>query len=368
MKIVIAPDSFKECLCAADVARRVAAGVRKAIPDAEIVCCPMADGGEGTVDAVLGATEAVSVSVVVANPVGAPVAARYCVWRDTAVIEMAEASGLERLSPHERNPLLTHTFGTGELIAHALQAGIRNFVVAVGGSATVDGGTGMARALGYGFTDVSGAPTPLGGGYLSDIAQITPACLSGAVSAAEFRVAVDITGPLLGPKGAAQMYGPQKGATPDMVNRLEAGLGHLQQYLYSVGMLSPLSVPGDGAAGGLGMGVRAFLGGTICRGAEVVADLVGLDDALRGADWVITGEGRTDAQSAEGKVCTYVASLAKSRGGQSLLLSGSISDDASPATGAFTAWRGISAPNVPLAVSMRDAGYNLERAAADFFS
>ncbi len=314
MRIVIAPDSFKECLSAADVAGAMGEGVRRAAPDADIAACPMADGGEGTVDAMVAATGGRIVTADVAGPLGDYRPAAFGLSGDgrTAVIEMAAASGLDLVPPDRRDPTRTTTYGTGELILAALDAGAREVLIGIGGSATVDGGCGCAQALGVRFARADGQPCVCGlaGGGLESIARIDPAPRDPRVAEAVIRVACDVTNPLTGPNGAARVYGPQKGATPEMVRRLAAGLEHLAGVIRRDLGIDVADTPGAGAAGGLGAGLIAFAEAELQRGVEIVADAVALADRLAGADLCLTGEGRLDAQSLSGKTAVGVARVA----------------------------------------------------------
>lgn len=323
MKVLIAPDSFKECLSAAEVAEAMAAGVRAAVVGAAIDLCPMADGGEGTVSAMVAATGGEVRTAEVSGPLGETVQASFGLLGPsgasdsrTAVIEMAAASGLDLVAPRRRNPWLTTTYGTGELILAALDAAAAEVVIGIGGSATVDGGCGCAQALGVRFTDAKGLPCPCGlvGGGLTIVQHIDVSRRDPRIAAARLRVACDVTNPLTGPEGAAAVYGPQKGATPEMVDLLEAGLVHLAAVIRRDLGLDIEYAPGAGAAGGLGGGLVAFAGARLQRGVEIVAEAVGLARRLEGADLCITGEGRFDRQSLSGKTAVGVARLASARG------------------------------------------------------
>jgi glycerate kinase len=326
VKIVVAPDSFKECLSALQVAEAIARGLRRADPGAELLLVPMADGGEGTVDAVVEATGGRRLRRTVTGPLGDPVEATFGVTGDgeTAVIEMAQASGLPLVAPGRRNPLGTTTYGTGELIGEALAEGVRTVIIGIGGSATVDGGAGMAQALGVRLTDRSGRELGWGGGDLGRLAHVDGGGLEEGVLGVRFRVACDVTNPLLGERGAARVYGPQKGATPEMVVRLERNLTRFARIVARDLGVEVAEVPGGGAAGGLGAGLKAFLGAELVPGAEVVAEAVGLAEKMAGADLVITGEGKLDGQSAFGKTPVGVAGLAKRRGIPVVALAGAL--------------------------------------------
>jgi len=315
VKIVVAPDSFKGNMRSARVCEIIRAAVLAELPDAEVRCLPMADGGEGTVDAVVAATGGTFGSAEVCGPFGDPVEAHYGLLPDgTAVMEMASASGIELVPPERLDPMEATTYGTGQLLRHLVDSGHRSIVMGIGGSATVDGGTGMAQALGFRFLDAGGrAIGERGGGILRRIAAVERIGLDAAI-----RVACDVTNPLTGPNGAAAVFGPQKGATPEMVGLLDEGLANLCRVAGVAG------APGDGAAGGLGYGLRAFCRAEILPGAALIAETVGLPGALEGADLLVTGEGRTDAQTASGKLCAVLAEMARLRGVETLLLSGAL--------------------------------------------
>ncbi len=332
MKVVIAPDSFKETLSAVEVARAIAARVAEAAPDAEIDLCPMADGGEGTVEAMVAATGGEFRTADVFGPLGEPRRARFGLLAGgaTAVIEMAAAAGLALVPPEKRAPLLTTTFGVGCLIRAALDAGARKLVVGLGGSATVDGGAGCAQALGVVFIDTGGAGSPCGlaGGGLATIGHIDMSGRDPRVAGADIRVACDVTNPLTGPEGAAAVYGPQKGATPAMVEQLEAGLANLAEVIRGDLGVDVEHLPGAGAAGGLGAGLVAFASAKLESGIAIVAEAVGLAGRVAGADLVITGEGRLDGQTAAGKLPVGVAELASAVGVPTVCIPGQATPDA----------------------------------------
>ncbi len=326
MKILIAPNTFKESLSAPEVCEAIRAGILAAGFEGEIVSVPMADGGDGTMNALVASTDGEIRSVTVSDPLGRPVEAAFGLLGDgrTAVVEMAQASGLWRLSPDERNPLLTSTRGTGELIAAALRAGASTVIVGIGGSATNDGGAGMAQALGYRFLDADSKEVEGIGGALCRIFRIDASDVMPELFSARIRVACDVENPLLGPRGATRVYGPQKGATGEMFDGLEAGLANLA-YLWERDLgISVKDHPGAGAAGGLGAGLVAFCGAKLEPGFDLVAEVSGLHKALDGADLVITGEGRVDASTAFGKVPTGVARLVCAAGIPVLCLTGDI--------------------------------------------
>jgi glycerate 2-kinase len=313
MKIVIAPDSFKESMTAAEVCSAVEAGFRKVLGDAEFVHVPVGDGGEGTVQSVVDATNGRIVEVQATGPLGEKVDAFYGLTGDgkTAVIEMAAASGLHLVPREQRNPLVTTTHGTGELILDALDKKVERIVLGLGGSATNDGGAGMASALGVKFLDVNGEELRLGGEALGELLTIDVSDMDQRLKSVTVDVACDVTNPLTGPLGASAVFGPQKGATPEMVGVLDESL---KRYAAAVERNLGLQVndlPGAGAAGGLGAGVVAFLDGKLQSGIDLVLDVISFGEAVRDADLVITGEGRIDSQTVHGKAPVGVAKRAK---------------------------------------------------------
>lgn len=327
MRIVLAPNTFKESLSAQEVCKAMEEGVRRAGFGGEVVSVPLADGGDGTIDALVTVTNGRIRSVEVSDPLGRPILARFGILGsgDTAVIEMAEASGLWRLRPEERNPSKTSTKGTGELIRAALDEGVTNIIVGIGGSATVDGGTGMAEALGYRFLDSASNPVNPNGGNLTKMSKIDLSGADGRIRNTSVRVACDVENPLLGPDGAAEVFSPQKGATVEMVNQLEKGLENLARlWEHDLGY-RVADLPGAGAAGGLGAGLVAFCGAELVPGFDLVAEPAGLDSALRGADLVLTGEGKVDASTVYGKVPSGVARRARAMGIPVICLAGEVS-------------------------------------------
>ncbi|MER5766312.1 glycerate kinase [Streptomyces sp. NPDC001985] len=325
MRVVIAPDSFKGSLTATSVCAAIETGVRRALPDADVVRVPMADGGEGTLDCILGATGGEEIGLTVSGPLGWPVRARYGLAADgrSAVVELAAASGLPLLAG-ATDALRADTTGTGELIADAVRRGAREVLVCIGGSASTDGGTGLLRALGARFEDAAGDELPPGGGALAGLARVDAGGVGDAVRQTRFRIACDVTNPLVGPEGAAAVFGPQKGATPDQVRQLDRALTRFGDVLAGQFGVRVHELPGAGAAGGTCGGMVAVLGAEPVRGCELVAETVGLPAALTGADLVITGEGRLDRQSAAGKVVSMVARLAGERGVPAVALAGQI--------------------------------------------
>lgn len=317
MKIVIAPDSFKESLSASDVAAALAEGLSRVLPGAEIVQVPMADGGEGTLAAMTSQPGARLVAVEVRDALGETIRARYGVLADgeTAIIEIAEAIGLDKVPVSRRSPLATSSAGVGDLITDCLDHGLRHLVIGLGGSATVDGGAGMLQALGLKFIDAAGAvmDAPLGGGQLTAIAAIDSSMLDARLAGVRIDIASDVDNPLCGPHGAAAVFGPQKGASASDVVTLERGLLHLHELLERACGRKVAEQPGAGAAGGLGAALLA-LNGALRPGVEVVMEALGFAEHLHGASLVVTGEGRVDAQTLFGKAPAGVAGLARAMG------------------------------------------------------
>ncbi|CRM12730.1 Glycerate 2-kinase [Pseudomonas sp. 28 E 9] len=328
MKIIIAPDSFKDSLSAERVAQAIADGLVKVWPDAQLVQCPMADGGEGTVAAVLAACNGQLRSQTVRGPLGAAVQAHWGWLADshTAIIEMAEASGLQLVAPGQRDACSSSTYGTGELIRAALDLGARRIILAIGGSATNDGGAGAMQALGVQLFDAQDQPLAPGGLALAGLARISLENLDSRLAQVRFEIAADVNNPLCGAHGASAIFGPQKGATPEQVLQLDAALGHFADHCARVLPGDVRDEPGSGAAGGLGFAAKAFLGAQFRAGVEVVAELVGLDAAVRGADLVITGEGRFDAQTLRGKTPFGVARIARHHQVPVIVIAGTLGD------------------------------------------
>lgn len=313
MKIIIAPDSFKESVSASRCAQAIKAGFVSIFPQAECVCLPIADGGEGTVEAMVEATDGKMVMLPVMGPMGDFVGAFYGLSGDgqTAFIEMAAASGLMLVPAGERNPLRATSYGTGELIRHALDAGVRHIILGIGGSATVDGGMGMAQALGARFLDERGESVGLGGGALQRLVKIDLSDLDPRLHDCRIEVACDVDNPLLGERGAAAVFGPQKGACIEMVAVLERGLQNYARVMLAATGQDVAPMVGGGAAGGMGAAARVFLNATLKSGIDIVLEAVNLEEALRDADLVITGEGRMDSQTVGGKAPVGVARIAK---------------------------------------------------------
>lgn len=326
LQVVIAPDSFKGSLSSWEVAKAMERGVQRVVPQAELTLLPLSDGGEGLVDALVVASGGELLEVDVSGPLGTPVTAKLGLMGggQTAVIEMAQASGLILVPENERNPLVTTTFGTGELISKALDLGSTHLIIGIGGSATNDGGMGMAQALGFRFLDAQGEPLGSGGGELARLARIDASRMDPRLSDVRIEVACDVNNPLTGPTGASQIYGPQKGATPAMVEFLDAALARYDLILQRDLRQNVGKVPGAGAAGGLGAALMALLGGTLVSGIELVLDVLAFDEKAKGADLVLTGEGKFDAQSAYGKVPVGVARRARELGVPCVVVAGSV--------------------------------------------
>ena len=339
MKIVVAVDSFKGSMRSDEVGDVIADGLRESLGDAEVVVIPVADGGEGTTEAVVRATGGEWRSVAVTGPLGDSVIASYGLLPDgrTAVMEMASASGIELVPPGGLDPMRTTTFGTGELVRAVLEDGVREIILGIGGSATVDGGIGMAQALGFRLLRADGSDCGRGGEAMATIATIESDGVLPALAEGRIRVACDVTIPLLGESGAARVFGPQKGATPEMVEELERGLSHIGKLWRDHGLLDTVDRPGDGAAGGLGAALRAFCSAEILSGADLIAEITGFDEEIRTADLLVIGEGRTDAQTLHGKLCAVLAAKARAAGAKTILISGSIAGDISALDGLFDA-------------------------------
>ena len=327
MKIVVAPDSFKESLSAPEVAEAIARGWLRVFPEAEVLLRPMADGGEGTVDAVLAACGGERRELRVSGPLGEPVQAHWGWLGDaTAVLEMAAASGLHWVPAGQRDATRASSYGTGELIRAALDAGARRIILGLGGSATNDGGAGLLRALGVRFLDAQGVELEPGGLALAQLAHVDVSGLDSRLLNVQVEVAADVDNPLCGPRGASHVFGPQKGASTEQVLELDAALGHFAQVVAATLGKDHSGFPGVGAAGGLGFAARAFLHARFRPGIELVAELSELAAAVQGADLLITGEGRLDSQSLHGKTPVGVARVAAAAGVPVIALAGSLGE------------------------------------------
>ncbi|MEH7253727.1 glycerate kinase [Neobacillus niacini] len=313
MKFVLAPDSFKESMSAKKAGLAMEKGIRSVFPDAECVIVPMADGGEGTVESLVSMTNGEIIKTEVIGPLGEKVIAEYGLLGEgqTAVIEMASASGLENIKLEDRNPLVTTTFGTGELIKNALDKGVTRILIGIGGSATNDGGVGMLQALGVSFKDQNGQELTFGGGALNQLTTINLSELDKRIAHVKIDVACDVTNPLIGENGASAIFGPQKGASPEVVQLLDQNLAHYAEIIKRDLGKDIAHSEGAGAAGGLGAGLMAFLNANLKKGVELVIEYTGLEERMAGADYVFTGEGSIDGQTLFGKTPFGVASIAK---------------------------------------------------------
>lgn len=329
MLVIIAPDSFKGCISAKQAARAIERGIKSANENhnsrIETIKIPMADGGEGTVEAIIEAAGGSIIEASVLDPLGREISSFYGVLPDnTAVIETAAASGLNLLQSAERNPLKTTTFGTGQLIQSALERGCHKLIIGIGGSATNDCGAGMAQALGVKLLDSDGDDIGFGGGELGKVAKIDLTSLNPKIKNVQFIIASDVKNPLCGPNGASLVYGPQKGATPKMVEVLDKNLRHFAEIIKNDLGKDLLNVPGSGAAGGLGAGLLAMLGAEIKSGIDIVMEVTGFEDKVKEADLIITGEGATDFQSMFGKVPFGISQVAKRWNKPVLCISGTL--------------------------------------------
>lgn len=357
MRILIAPDSFKGSLTAAQAAEAMAAGARQAFPESEILTVPMADGGEGTVEALVTGTGGQFLIRPVTGPLGEQVEARFGLLGDgqTAVIEMAAASGLLLVPPARRDPRLTTTYGTGELIRHALDLGVTRILIGIGGSATNDGGAGMVQALGGRLLRADNEPISPGGAALAELERIDLSALDTRLRQVELLVACDVDNPLTGPRGAAAVYGPQKGATPQMVAQLDQALDRMAAIMLRDVGADVKEIPGAGAAGGLGAGLMGFLGARPRPGIAVVMEALHLDRLLKGVTLVVTGEGRTDFQTLAGKVPMGVARLAAAQNIPAILVSGTVTPEADA----------LLAHNIHGLLSITDGPIDLDEAMAN---
>ncbi len=366
MKVVIAPDSFKGSLTALHAAEAMEIGLRRVFPTAEIEKVPMADGGEGTVQSLVDATGGMVITERVLDPLGAEIDAQYGALGDgmTAVIEMAAASGLTLVPPDQRNPLVTTTYGTGQLIQAALNRGCRKLIIGIGGSATNDGGAGMAQALGAKLLTANGKQVKWGGAGLEDLISIDISNLDRRLAETETVVACDVNNPLTGERGSSQVYGPQKGATPETIELLDANLAHFNKILqHDLGKFVA-NIPGAGAAGGLGAGLLAFLDATLKSGVEIVIEATKLEQKIEGASLVITGEGQIDFQTVFGKTPVGVATLAKTHNIPVIAIAGSISTDADEVyTAGIDAMIDIVPEPMPLEVAIENAASLIATAA-----
>ena len=330
MKVTIAIDSFKGSLSSLEAGAAIAEGIKHVFADADVVIRPLADGGEGTVEALTCGMGGTLETITVTGPLGTPVTCQYGIIPETktAIMEMSAAAGITLVAAHERNPLKTTTYGVGEMILDAIHKGCRRFIMGIGGSATNDGGIGMLQALGYDFLDASGNPIPLGAQGLESLAQIQTLHVIPELQECSFKIACDVTNPLCGPLGASAVYGPQKGATPEMIRQMDGWLNHYAVLSKSVNPNADACFPGTGAAGGLGFAFSAFTNAVLESGISIVLTETKLEDYVKDADYVITGEGRLDAQTVMGKAPIGVANIAKKHGKKVLAFSGCVTEDA----------------------------------------
>jgi glycerate kinase len=329
LKVVAAPQTFKGSISALNAAEAISIGVKNIYPSAEVLLCPVADGGDGTLETLVEVSNGNIVECVVEGPTGTPVEAQWGAMGDeqTAVIEMARTSGLALLDLNERDPLNASTYGLGEAILSALDQNYRKFIIGIGGSATNDGGAGMAQAVGISLKDEFGKEIPRGGAALSKLHSIDTSGIDPRIKQSEFMVACDVNNPLTGPEGASAVYGPQKGATPEMITQLDEALKNFAETILRDLGEKVEHISGAGAAGGLGAGMMAFMGGTLKPGVDIVLDTVGLADKLKGTDIVITGEGGIDFQTVYDKAPIGVAKLAKNLGIPTIALAGLVGKD-----------------------------------------
>ena len=364
MKVVIASDSFKGSLSSREVAEAAVRGIRKVLPICELVGVNVADGGEGTVDAVVEALGGEVMATVVSDPLGRPISVRYGIVGKMAIIEMAAASGLPLLREEERNPLLTSTYGTGEMIMDAVKRGCRDFLVGLGGSATNDAGMGMLQALGFRFYNIDYQEIIDGsGGRLQDVARIDDAGVMDAVRQCRFTVACDVDTPFCGSEGAAYVFAPQKGADMEMVARLDAGMVAFAKVIEKTYGMDVTSMAGAGAAGGMGGGFYAFLNARLKRGVDMVLDAIDFDSIIRGADLVVTGEGKIDYQTVKGKTAAGVLARAKAQDIPVVAIAGRVEMCDSVAQMGFAGVYPIMENEMPLAVAMQPdfAAANVEK-------
>ncbi len=365
MKFVLAPDSFKESMMAKRAAYAMEKGIKSVFPQAECVIAPMADGGEGTVESLVSIANGEMVDVEVVGPLGKKVTATYGIIDDgnSAVIEMASASGIELLKQEERNPLRTTTYGTGQLIKDALDRGVSSLLIGIGGSATNDGGIGMLQALGVSFLDERGDELPYGGGELHRLHSIDVSGLDERLKTTQIDVACDVTNPLTGENGASAIFGPQKGATPDIVKVLDQNLLHYAKVINEQLGKDVSSIAGAGAAGGLGFGLLAFLNANLQKGIELVIEYTRLEDLIKGADFVFTGEGSIDGQTLFGKTPYGVATIASKHSVPVIAFAGRVGSEVEDLyDNGFTAIIGILKEVSSLEEAMKNGEENLASA------
>ena len=330
MKIVIATDSLKGSLTSLEAGQAISQGIHRAIPDAEVIVRPIADGGEGTVEALALGMNGKEVTVTVTGPLGTPVECTYGILEEqkTAIIEMSGAAGITLVPLPDRNPLYTTTYGVGEVIKDAIQRGCRHFIVGIGGSATNDGGMGMLQALGYGFLDQNEKPVAFGAKGLKDLTKITDTNVIPELKECTFRIACDVTNPLCGDRGCSAVYGPQKGATPSMIREMDKWLEDYAALSAKTFPKADALYPGTGAAGGMGFAFLTFTNAVLESGIKIILDETQLEDYIKDADIIVTGEGRLDGQTVMGKAPIGVAQIAKKYDKTVIAFSGCVTEDA----------------------------------------
>lgn len=359
MKVILAPDSFKGSLTAIEAARAMARGVQEAVPTSHTILLPAADGGEGTMRSLVDATNGTYTSVTVEDPLGRPIVATYGILGDkeTCVIEIAEASGLTRLVGDEKDPLRASSYGTGELIAHAIESGYRKFIIGLGGSATNDGGAGILQALGMRLLDEQGRDLSKGGGALKNLDSIDDTDWDVRISESAFLIASDVKNPFVGQNGASYVFGPQKGATSTIVDELDRNLSLFADVIKRERGIALHCKEGAGAAGGAGGVFQAFFDGEMKQGIDVVLEAIAFHEANEDADLVITGEGKTDRQTLSGKTPFGIAKAAHRKGKPVILISGAVDEES----------RELLSPLFTEVHGIMDDGISVEEAVANAF-
>ncbi|WP_180033544.1 glycerate kinase [Acinetobacter sp. YH12233] len=365
---VLAPDSFKESMTAEQACQAMQRGIFQVFPDARCIAVPMADGGEGTVDALLHSLEGQCISCTVTGPLATQQVSTYFALVDqgqTAIIEMAKANGIHLLEPSQRNPMLTSTYGTGEMIRNALDLGVKKIIIGLGGSVTNDGGAGMAQALGVQFFDTTGEQIQVCGGNLNQIERIDFSHLDQRLKNTEILIASDVNNPLCGPNGASEIFGPQKGAMPEMVQLLDQNLSHFADLVEAGLGISKRNIPGAGAAGGLGFGLMVFAEANLQSGVELIIQQSRLAEKIAQADYVLTGEGKIDHQTALGKTPFGVAQVTKQFNKPVIAFAGLVGEGIeSLYEEGFSQIVGINPPGCSLGEALKNAEQNLEQACA----
>lgn len=366
MNILVAPDSFKECLSAKQVAKHITTGILDVFPNAKIHEIPISDGGEGLLDALMQGIGGVLNPVMVKDPLQRDIQANFGILKDgTAVIEMAKASGLELLSDVEKNPMITSTYGTGQLIKAALDKGCKNILVGIGGSATNDAGTGMLRALGCKFLDANGNELKDGGGYLDSLSKIDLKNLDKRLQKCKITVACDVDNPLTGPNGASYIYASQKGATAEQITQLDNNLKHFAYIVRKQLNIDIKQLSGGGAAGGIGAGLSSFLSAELKSGIDLILETLKIEEHIKKADIIFTGEGKVDKQTLRGKTITGIAKIAKKHNVPVVILAGKVVDGIDALNDLnVTIVHQISDGELSIENSIKNAGGNLESSAA----